>query len=224
MKKLILIITLFTVIGMHAFAQGYVLFEALQQSVWDEFTTPGMGTLVPGGDIEVTFLWALTGTPDPLGAGVATTGVFSTAGGWSTVSSMISSGWNIAEDAGSGNAEADAAVIGHSIRRGGFFYNDNTLSFPVVGTTGGDAFEFVVIGWDNLTGATTLEEGMADNVALGWSNEFEYTTGSTAGDTVLFFNESGINQFGVAPVPEPATLALAGLGGLSILLVRRRKN
>jgi hypothetical protein len=31
----------------------------------------------------------------------------------------------------------------------------------------------------------------------------------------------GLN--GVAPVPEPATLALASLGGLSLLLFRRRK-
>ena len=42
-----------------------------------------------------------------------------------------------------------------------------------------------------------------------------YVTGSA--DTV--FTVSGT----VAPVPEPTTLALAGLGGLSLLLFRRRK-
>ena len=32
-----------------------------------------------------------------------------------------------------------------------------------------------------------------------------------------------INGF-IEPVPEPTTLALAGLGGLSLLLFRRRKS
>ena len=94
----------------NVFAQdGYVVFAAPSHTVFDEFTTPGTGVFAPG-DVETTFLWALTGTADPLGTEVATTGVNYTASNWSTISSMVSSGWNIAEDAGNGNAEADVAV------------------------------------------------------------------------------------------------------------------
>lgn len=220
MKKFALAITLFAAIDMNALADGYVEFDASKSYVWDEFTTPGTGVVAPG-DVTVTFLWALVGTPDPLGAGVATNGVFSTTGGWSTVSSMISSGWNIAEDAGNGNAEADVAVNSSGPVKGGFGYGSGP-PLPLAGTTGGDTYEFVVIGWDNLMGATTLEEGMAEDVPMAWSNGFDYVTGATLEAPVLIFSQSGMDPFGVVPVPEPATLALAGLGGLSLLIVRRK--
>jgi hypothetical protein len=180
------------------------------------------GVFAPG-DVEVTFLWALTGTPDPLGPGLATTGVTSTTSSWGIISSMTSSGWNIAEDAGNGNAEADVATHASGIVIGGFSYN-NASGFELANTIGGDTYEIIVIGWDNLTGATTLEDGMAEDVPVGWSNEFEYSTGATITTPIPLFSSSGMNQFGVAPVPEPATLALAGLGGLSLLLIRRRKS
>ena len=221
MKKLALIITLFTAIGTNAFAQdGYVDFFASHLRVWDEFTSPGTGVVAPG-DVNVTFLWALVGTPDPLGAVVPITGVSSMAGGWNTVSSMISSGWNIAVDDGTG-AEADVADTANGIQKGEIDYN-NDLSFALAGSTGGDTYEIVVIGWDNQTGATTLGDGMAGDLAMGWSNEFEYTTGTTNTSPISNFTD-GMNAFGVAPVPEPATFALAGLGGLAMLLLRRRNK
>jgi hypothetical protein len=63
---------------------------------------------------------------------------------------------------------------------------------------------------------------MTNGVALGWSNSFNYTTGATVTATVEEFNQSGMNPFGVALIPEPATLALAGLGGLSLFFLRRK--
>jgi hypothetical protein len=217
-KPLVLIIPLCAAFGTNAFADGYVLFFTAPHNVYDEFTTPGMG-VVSRGDVTATFLWALTGTADPLGTEVATTGVNYTANNWSTVSSMLSSGWNIAEDAGNGNAEADVATI-NGVQQGAIIYNEGTY-FQLANTGGGDTYQFAVIGWDNLGGATTLEEGMIEDVPMGWSNPFNYATGATATATVEEFSQSGMNPFGIAPVPEPATLALAGLGGLSLLVVRR---
>jgi hypothetical protein len=46
----------------------------------------------------------------------------------------------------------------------------------------------------------------------------------TPGNMNAFFNGTSGPQFGViATVPEPATMALAGLGGLAMLMFRRRK-
>jgi hypothetical protein len=223
-KTFALIVTVFAAIGTNAFAgDGYVVFATQPNNdVWDEFTTPGMGVVAPG-DVTVTFLWALEGTPDPLGNNVPTTGVNFTENGWSTVSSMTSSGWAIAEDAGNDNAEADVAVLVNGAAKGAIAY-DSGVSFQLANTTGGDTYEFVVVGWNNLTGANTLEEAMTDDVAMGWSNPFDYVTGATTTTPVNIFSTSGMDSFGVAPVPEPAALALAGLGGLSLLLVRRRKH
>ena len=50
-------------------------------------------------------------------------------------------------------------------------------------------------------------------------------TGLWSGTTTLA-NQQGISAFELTPitvVPEPATLAIAGLGGLAMLLIRRRK-
>jgi hypothetical protein len=220
MKRLLaLTITLITAIGTNAFAQGYVLFVTGKASVYDEFTTPGTGVVAPG-DVTATFLWAAAGTTDPLGAGVATNGVSSLSGGWNTVASMLSSGWNIATDYDA-SAEADVADNATGSFKGELVYNGGT-SFQLANAASGSTYEFVVIGWDNLTGATTLGQAMTDNVAMGWSSSFDYTLESPAGTSLETFSQSGETPFGIAPVPEPATLALAGLGGLSMLFLRRK--
>jgi hypothetical protein len=224
MKKLALVITLFTAIGMNAFAQGYVNFTAFGNNVYDDTYYP---SIPAPGDVTVTFLWALVGTPDPLGAGTPTSGDpylnLEYSDFVNTLSSMLTSGWNIAEDAGNGNAEADVAVNSSGIFQGGFGYNGGA-PFRLAGSTGGDTYDFVVIGWNNQSGAETLEEGLTDSYAVGWSSAFTYATGANNTSPVNDFNSSGESPFGVAafPVPEPTTIALAGLGGLSLLLVRRK--
>ena len=93
-----------------------------------------------------------------------------------------------------------------------------------------DAYEFVVVGWDNMGGTvTSLGTALTDGVALGWSDSFCYQTGATIYTPIAGFNEYGMTPFGMAPVPdsadpapEPTTIALAGLGGLSMLFPRRK--
>jgi hypothetical protein len=215
-KQLALLTILFTVIGTNAFAQGYVEFTTSKDYVYD-----GGGIVAPG-NVTSTFLWALVGTSDPLGSGIPTDGTTYVASGWSTVSSMLSSGWTVAQNANSGNAEVDVADTASGNSEGAIDYNGGS-TFQLANTTAGDTYELVVVGWDNLGGATTLEEAMGDT-HMGWSNPFDYATGATAGSTLEQFNQSGMEPFGLIPLPEPATLALAGLGGLSMLLIRRRKS
>jgi len=206
--------------GMTAFGQGYVLFATSKNNVYDGFSTPGTGVVAPG-DVTATFLWAPTGTTDPLGAGASSTGSTSAAGAWASIESMLSSGWSVAVNAGTSN-EVDKADNNGGVQAGAISYN-SSVSFALQGTTGGSSYEFVVIGWDNLTGAGTLEQA-EDPQAVGWSSAFTYATGATSGSTISNFSVSGETPFGISPVPEPASLALAGLGGLSMLFLRRRKS
>ena len=204
--------------GMSTFGQGYVLFVTEKNGVYDNFSGASQ---VAAGDVTSTFLWAPTGTADPLGAGSSSTAT-SAAGAWATIASMLSSGWSVAVNAATSN-EVDVADNASGAFKGQSAYNGG-VAFGLAGNyTPGASLEMVVIGWDNLTGAGTLEQA-EDPQPVGWSGAFTYATGATSGSTVSTFGNSGEAPFGVASVPEPASLALAGLGGLSMLFLRRRKS
>lgn len=67
-----------------------------------------------------------------------------------------------------------------------------------------------LIGWSG----STLSTG-----ALGWSQP----TGTSQSPAILVTGSGGFNGIVLAPVPEPTTLALGGLGAAALLLFRRRK-
>jgi hypothetical protein len=135
---------------------------------------------------------------------------------------MLSSGWNIALDYDTSN-EVDVVDNDGGVQAGAFNYNGGA-EFQLNNTTGGDTYEFVVIGWDNQGGDSTLEQAMNADIAIGWSGAFNYTTGAGTQGSVVSFTTAGETAFGIAPVPEPTPLALAGLGGLSLFFLRRRKS
>ena len=108
----------------------------------------------------------------------------------------------------------------------------------VGGVAGGTSANFVVIGWSANIGSTlnalTTWYNNGNPSTLGWIGEG--VVGSAAPGILnstptasLFGTGAGLIQgftLGqVSPViiPEPTTLALAGLGGASLLLFRRRK-
>jgi len=105
---------------------------------------------------------------------------------------------------------------------GGFSGNGGT-SFLLAGSSGGASYQMIAIGWNASAGANPFSG--YTSLDLGWSCPFTYLTGATITDPNggTPFSGTGMNQFGVAPIPEPSTIALAGLGGLSLLLFRRRK-
>jgi hypothetical protein len=89
--------------------------------------------------------------------------------------------------------------------------------------SGGGTASIIAIGWNSAYATPQLAQ--ANNSPVGWSAVFTYAykAGPVPGPAGTPGNMNGLFQFGVAPVPEPATMALAGLGGLSLLLFRRRK-
>lgn len=109
------------------------------------------------------------------------------------------------------------------------------------GPTGGsdaDDYDFGVAAWTQIGGTNTLGDGtgatgtgggkLADGVfslggataryvALEMLNRHNGNTDPTSGR--IGFSEAG---FVVSPVPEPSTTALLGLGGLALILRRRK--
>jgi len=248
-KQIALLATVLAASGMTAFGQDWVLFSAANttKEIWDESTTPGVGTVVPtSGEYDVTFLWAATTVSDPLAnigtqlaaqggtptGQVATNGVSSTGAALSTIQTMLGAGWSIANNTASGNGTAATGLAITTTGTTGKItpYNLNGTTgqpFQISGVTigSGQFIQIVVIAWN---AAATLGNGastFASVADFGYTSSFQIAVGTTSTDPLInaSFNSLGYNSFGVAPVPEPTTLALAGLGGLSMLFLRRRK-
>jgi hypothetical protein len=99
---------------------------------------------------------------------------------------------------------------------GGFLFS-NTQSTPA-NSYGGSADFNNVDGSFLTTAPPGFFSGYPDAIANGYS--FYYLgIGSGAGT----IEANGDYGSGIAPAPEPTTLALVGLGGLGLLLFRRRK-
>ena len=201
-----------TVCGLSAFGQGYFMFSGGPGSVW---TGTALGGPTRGPAVyNVAFLWG-TGTPlvDSFTTLVPTNfpGVFD----WSVWTAILSdSNFQLATDSDTGTLVV--APVGNN---GNFVYS--VSPFPVTGTSSaGGVVQEYVIAWSNLY-ATPAAAATAGSV-VGWSAPFTYNYTSTIG-TPLSITASGFLPFGAAPIPEPSTLALAGLGSLSLLLFRRRK-
>jgi hypothetical protein len=81
--------------------------------------------------------------------------------------------------------------------------------------------------WDNTSGQyatwAQAEQAYRDGtIKAGWSELLSYTGkigGAQTSPTFL----TGIQSFNIAFVPEPSSMALAGLGAAALLIFRRRK-
>jgi PEP-CTERM motif len=74
-------------------------------------------------------------------------------------------------------------------------------------------------------GPITLELVASNPGWLGRSGSWTESSISAASTSLSIFGDNGVApSFVVAPVPEPTTLALAGLGGLASLVAFRRKQ
>jgi len=96
------------------------------------------------------------------------------------------------------------------------YFDGSTVTIPGY-TSGPITFEIVA-----FNGATYL--GSADRGRSGSFTESSIAASSSAPSTTIGDNAGGLPSFVVAPVPEPTTLALAGLGGLASLVAFRRKQ
>ena len=217
MKKAILAIALVAT-GLSSFGQGYVAFTTGTRQVWDTLVSP----IKPDAGLNVGFLWAPVGTTatiTSLAASTATNGTTSVniATAWSDILGS-NGGYTLAVNGGS-----SATVVQVTSSVGGVSYN-SAGTFLLAGTTAGSSYSFYAIAWSNAY--STPQAAQTAGAAVGWSSVFTYSTGAAANSTPLNFTSSGMTPFGLAgaPVPEPGTIALAGMGIASLLAFRRRNS
>lgn len=231
MKKLFVTIAAATAIVASSSAQGLVIFSSSTQNVSTNNSVAQLGATA-GGKIQGSasggngYYFALfysTTTPSSTAALQGTGGTYAFANG---------SGWTFA---GSGSLATNTGTAGRFAAAAP--QSDGSVAIPTV-AAGSDTY-LVTIGWSANLGSTlsaletalntpgdagfigqSVASGLIEtgNAALGGSTPDSATFGSSA----PFMQGFTLGSFVVA-TPEPATMALAAIGGASLLLFRRKK-
>ena len=223
MKKTLIVAAALVVTSVASFAQGTFLFAGGTKAIWDNYsTTAGHFS---GETLTVGFLFG-TGTPLIAGimSSVPTNAIaqsldksFSNATAWSDI--LSDPNYTLAT---SSSTNIQASV---SSANGGFSGNGGG-SFLVTGTTGGGTYNVYAVAWNSAYATPAL--AAAAHSAVGWSAVFSYVSGNPVGSppTSPQVFSTSLTPFGVAPgvVPEPGTIALAGMGIASLLAFRRRNS
>ena len=226
MKKLLLTIGL-VAIGASAFAQGNAIFGSNGSYVWNTNSTRGVS-----GQVDTAFLFT-TSAAAPTIASVMTSTPTNSAATQLTGAQATTAWTAILTDPNfviATNYSTGLQVDGTTSAAGGVSYNGGS-AFTLSNSPSGGAIHVYVIAWDASAGST-IQAAAAANANLGWSSVFTYNTAvgpnpGPAGTATSFGSQATGWQFGVlgvTSVPEPSTLALAALGGASLLLFRRRSS
>jgi hypothetical protein len=228
MKKIVLTLALAGLMS-SAFGQGVVnfangavtdIYTNATQTIWGTATGGGTSGLTPTTANGGSFYYALLMQSYSSGPTASTSLSSLAANGWLTTGLIASPGL------GAGRLSGGNPVT--------------TLSADVIGVGN----QYTVLGWSGniapgtLAGLATVEANLAlGSTFSGWTvpngqngflgiSSVGTGVGATSPVQALFGFAGGINSFVnlyLVPVPEPTTVALIGLGGLSLLLFRRRQ-
>jgi len=203
MKKYLSILAV-TALAASAFAQGTVNFANSAASlikVGTSPTDPAATSLASPGFVQL--YWAPAGTVYTPYAGDPAA--------WKTANAAF---------AAAGDAKGIlAAAAGR--------FNGGTITVPT--TVAGAGIEAVVVGWQG--NYASFDAAVAANAAVGASARVTFaTTGNPSTvppGTAASLTAAGFAGLTVSPatsvIPEPSSLALAGLGAAALLIFRRRK-
>jgi hypothetical protein len=232
MKKLILGLLATALVGNYAFAQGQLQLQnssSAPSKIYATSTANGQSTSQVGSVIAgnattlYTFALFVSSTVNSVGSVASTLTPSMTP--WSA------SGWYF-----TGDYAANTIFSGRiqGVDNNGTYAAIAAGTVPGVSLVAGVNANVELIGWNTAIGGTTLSSfetaynsgaaglyygySMVGNITLG-------DDGATVNNTPIFGGSGGITGFTLAPVmiPEPCTMALLGLGGLSLLVIRRRK-
>ncbi|MGB8368428.1 MAG: PEP-CTERM sorting domain-containing protein [Limisphaerales bacterium] len=222
MKKTLVLATVAAFAALSAYGQAGIYYYGFGHNVGNNYTTPGTVVYNTGIDVELFFGPASTAT------------AVSTIANSSSPASLtydIETAWaDITGDTAfqpvPGTNGTPVAVF-QSTAIGAGLYN-NELEYQVNSLSAGTTYTFYEVAWYTDGGLyNTLSEAADDDTFVGWSQAFQYTPVSTTGappPTPTPMTEYLVGDYLVGGfIPEPSTIALAGLGGLSLLLFRRRK-
>ena len=223
MKKIITILTLTaTLAGTSAFGQGFFKFASGKSQTWD-----GTGaSALTSTKIEVALLWAAASTASPF-AGAPFNGSTPTSGNNTTSPAWTDAAAQTALS-GSSFTFANSASGGGLVQ--GFTLANGSVSlagggnFDIIGTSAATIYTLMLVSWDRqystFAAAAAAPGGLG---AIGWSTPIQVTSGSSLIDNTV--SSPTIAQFGTfaGATPEPGTMAIAALGGASLLLFRRKK-
>ena len=247
MKKILTLIAI-SGISVAAFAQGTVnwstpganLIAQTNAGVFSGFvssvgspTGANVSTATPGGGTSLYYFALLTST----GLSVAPTALSAFNGG-SLSTAWLSTGLLQTNGAG---ANGRISPVGGAV-----------TAALAANTTAGVSQNYIMVGWsanlgtdwatvlNHLNNWATFQSSIVGNGFFGVGGSVGTQSLSTAspGTVVIGINAGQINNttagsgfagpmqlnlLGVTPTPEPGTMALAALGGASLLLFRRRK-
>lgn len=113
------------------------------------------------------------------------------------------------------------AATGDAVDAGGL-YDIGAISPATTGLPDLTQITVQVVAWYNPTGTGTFAAALANgSINVGWSQTV--TVKLAAGTDQNSQDLSSVPSFTVQAVPEPTTMALGALGGISLLLFRRKK-
>jgi len=199
MKKLIALMGSVCLCG-SAFAQGTVTFaNGGTTLIQNEPSGPSSIVSAPVGGATLQ-LYYLPATANPTALSIVG-GAFVNTSGW----------------------ELLGATAGIAPLAGRFNGGTRTTGSDVAG---GASVWLEVVGWTGTSSSITA--ALAANADVGISGDWKQATGNPSsvppGNPVGFpLNSTGFNGLVLTPVPEPATLALGGLGAAAMFFLRRKK-
>jgi hypothetical protein len=199
MKKYLSILAV-VAMASSAFAQGTVAFANNGQSL-----VTASGTAIPANGGFAQLLWAPSGTASSAYTQGDPAAWFAANPGWA------------AATAAQGGIDAIGPVAGR--------FTGNTVTVPTA--TPGATIQAIVAGWTG--NYADLNLAYAGHASIGFSAAFQVATGNpttvppgTAASITGAGQFTGLNALPTTIIPEPSTLALAGLGVAALLVLRRR--
>jgi hypothetical protein len=208
-KSLILGILGLTAVAASSYGQGFIALDNYFSN--SGATGPGFvdyGLLVPANGVS--------GAPGTVGAGLNSS--------WTVGLYFVVGTPSITDPAGNGTPNGALALgtgAGSSVVVDSSAFN-NPGDFSAAqefnsGGVAGDTITAEIVAYDTAGGT------YANAAYRGHSAPFTMPTVAITANTPTYVGDF-FQTFQVTPVPEPTTLALAGLGGAALLAIRRKKS
>jgi hypothetical protein len=219
MKKTLIIAAALAITGLSAYSQGVVTMTTGLHNIWNNTTGTGVNSST---GINAALLFA------PTSVGLATlpnvgdsqtTGApnYTTAAAWTDISAAITAGYFYVQ--GTASIAAVGAGTGTGMNyNGGISWTSQNLDPSATPTT----YDAYMIAWAG--GYATPALAASNGAYVGWSQEFSYTCATSGAAAPMGTSQLGAFGVGGSTVPEPGTLALAALGGASLLMFRRKNK